>query len=69
MRLIISLLALLLAVNIAGCANEAAARKVPVDSNRANAGAINSTAENPYTASFVGRDRPAGRLQPDPTGS
>ncbi len=57
MRLIISwLLALLLVVNIVGCASETAVRKVPADSNRANAGSINSTAENPYTASFVGHD-------------
>lgn len=58
MRLIIlRLLALLLALNIAGCTSEAAVRQVPADSNRANAGLINSTAENPYTASLVNRDR------------
>jgi hypothetical protein len=66
MRLIIaSLLALLLALNMAGCASRGKAQPVPADSNRANA---NSIGENPYTASFVSRDRPTVALQPDPAG-
>jgi hypothetical protein len=66
MRLIIApLLALLLALNMAGCASGGKAQQVPADSNRANA---DSTGENPYTASFVSRDRPTVALQPDPAG-
>ena len=69
MRLIIApLLALLLALNMAGCASGGKAQPVPADSNRANAGSTDSTAENPYTASFVSRNRPTVALQPDPAG-
>lgn len=69
MRLIMApLLALLLALNMAGCASRGPARNIPADSNRADAGLTDSTEENPYTASFVSRPRPTVALQPDPAG-
>lgn len=69
MRLIIApLLALLLALNMTGCASRGKAQPVPADSNRADAGLTKGAVENPYTASFVSRDRPTVALQPDPAG-
>lgn len=62
MHLIIApILAVVLALSVAGCASSGTSSQKAA----ANGG---SAAENPYTTSFVSRDRPAVALQPDPAG-
>lgn len=59
--LIAPILAVVLALGMAGCANSGT-------SSQKAAANVSAASENPYTTSFVNRDRPAVELQPDPTG-
>jgi len=60
------ILASLLTLQLAGCANTPKAQEAPVDMNLAEA--PGPASENPFAKSFVKRDLPAAALQPDAAG-
>jgi len=70
MRLVTrSILALLLALNLAACASGGTKQKIAEKATADNkSGSLEQASENPYVESYVSKGRPTIALQPDPTG-